>query len=606
MARFIINVPDEELASVERIFFQIEQAHWFYEDFIREQNSSLPSFSLKNFSAKFFHHCPLLHEWSDEHETAFVNFMEYKIRVPVCGAIILNENMDKCILVKGWAARSGWGFPKGKINKDEPDTDCAVREVWEETGFDISSRIRDEDYVEQTMKDQRIRLYIIKDVPENTVFEPQTRKEISKIEWHLLTDLPAYKPKTQERGSYSGKESGSERPSNAKNPSRYYMVTPFLQKLKNWVAAQKRNTKRKGPNNNHAGHHQPHQQQQRQGSHSHSHTNGHHASIPVVSTSAAQADSEVLKNMLGIGKSSTSPNTPHSTISHSRDHSSSSSARPPTSILQTDTQQNSSESLKALLGIQSTNGPIGGASPSPVFQAATKVSSPPAPVSATQTSSGSDALKAMLGISTSSSNNSLAHMDHAQTGSPFQARAHANQSPRILNQQPLSPPSFHPSPSLSFANSPGMGSPSLANGRKNSMDLLALLNSGGNSGHQNMNSYNNNNNGVNGFRGPNGIHSNNNGTSPLLAHFLQARPLENGPHVPQGSNNGYGNGQGGPPAPSHFDLNSIGNNGKPMAHSPASSPSSNRGSFPTGATNGQQRVKTKTMQDFTFDIDALV
>jgi hypothetical protein len=100
-SRFIINVPDEELASVERIFFQIEQAHWFYEDFIREQNSSLPSFSLKNFSAKFFHHCPLLHEWSDEHETAFVNFMEYKIRVPVCGAIILNEAMDKVTLSGG-------------------------------------------------------------------------------------------------------------------------------------------------------------------------------------------------------------------------------------------------------------------------------------------------------------------------------------------------------------------------------------------------------------------------------------------------------------------------------------------------------------------------
>lgn len=52
-SRFILNVPDEELLSVERILFQIEQAHWFYEDFIREQNTSLPSFSLKNFSAKY-------------------------------------------------------------------------------------------------------------------------------------------------------------------------------------------------------------------------------------------------------------------------------------------------------------------------------------------------------------------------------------------------------------------------------------------------------------------------------------------------------------------------------------------------------------------------
>lgn len=54
-----------------------------------------------------------------------------------------------------------------------------LSKVWEETGFDVGDRINEEDYVEQTIKDQRIRLYIIKGVSESTVFEPQTRKEIS-------------------------------------------------------------------------------------------------------------------------------------------------------------------------------------------------------------------------------------------------------------------------------------------------------------------------------------------------------------------------------------------------------------------------------------------
>lgn len=41
------------------------------------------------------------------------------------------------------------------------------------------------------MKDQRVRLYIIKGVPESTVFEPQTRKEISVCNQdpHLLSIL---------------------------------------------------------------------------------------------------------------------------------------------------------------------------------------------------------------------------------------------------------------------------------------------------------------------------------------------------------------------------------------------------------------------------------
>lgn len=42
-----------------------------------------------------FHACPLLHQWSDDHEQAFNNFMQYKTRVPVCGAIMLNETWEK-------------------------------------------------------------------------------------------------------------------------------------------------------------------------------------------------------------------------------------------------------------------------------------------------------------------------------------------------------------------------------------------------------------------------------------------------------------------------------------------------------------------------------
>ena len=42
-----------------------------------------------------FHACPLLHQWSNDHEQAFNNFMQYKTRVPVCGAIMLNDTLEK-------------------------------------------------------------------------------------------------------------------------------------------------------------------------------------------------------------------------------------------------------------------------------------------------------------------------------------------------------------------------------------------------------------------------------------------------------------------------------------------------------------------------------
>ncbi|RGB32604.1 hypothetical protein C1646_733994 [Rhizophagus diaphanus] len=200
-SRFIINVPEEELASVERICFQIEQAHWFYEDF----------------------HCPLLHQWSHEHEKAFADFMQYKIRVPVCGAIMLNDTMEKCVLVKGWSSRSGWGFPKGKINKDEPDSTCAAREVLEETGYDISPLIKEQDYVELTIREQRIRLYIVVGVSEDTEFCPKTRKEISKIEWHKVADLPTW-IKSRDRDTPYHCGGGCVK----YGSSRFYMVVPFV------------------------------------------------------------------------------------------------------------------------------------------------------------------------------------------------------------------------------------------------------------------------------------------------------------------------------------------------------------------------------------------
>lgn len=69
--------------------------HWYYEDFIREQDDRLPTMSLKKFSNSLFHVCPLLSHWGDDHEQTFQNFMAYKTRVPVCGAIMLNETWDK-------------------------------------------------------------------------------------------------------------------------------------------------------------------------------------------------------------------------------------------------------------------------------------------------------------------------------------------------------------------------------------------------------------------------------------------------------------------------------------------------------------------------------
>ncbi|RZC76937.1 hypothetical protein C5167_001141 [Papaver somniferum] len=206
-SRFVLNVPKEDLESFERILFLVEQAHWFYEDNSVEQNPSLKSLSLREFTSL---------------NDIYKDFTSYKVRVPVTGAIILDESFERCLLVKGWKIGASWSFPRGKKNKDEEDNTCAVREVLEETGFDISKLLKVDEYIEVTIGEQRVRLYIIAGVKDDTVFAPQTKKEISEISWHRISDL---------------QQAGNEAMSRGANGLKLYMVSPFLTSLKSWIAS---------------------------------------------------------------------------------------------------------------------------------------------------------------------------------------------------------------------------------------------------------------------------------------------------------------------------------------------------------------------------------
>ncbi|KAL8967958.1 MAG: hypothetical protein Q9183_002688, partial [Haloplaca sp. 2 TL-2023] len=244
--RFIINLPQEELESVERICFQVEEAQWYYEDFIRPLDPDLPSLNLRNFCLRIFQHCPLLSEFSPHHHAAaFEEFLAYKTRVPVRGAIMLNEDMDEVVLVKGWKKGANWSFPRGKINKDESDLDCAMREVYEETGFDVEAAglAKEPDavkYIDVAIQHQHLRLYVFRGVPMDTSFEARTRKEISRIDWWKLSDLPTLRKKKQQE------EGRGE--SLATNANKFYMVAPFLVPLKKWISQQKKAERSNGTN----------------------------------------------------------------------------------------------------------------------------------------------------------------------------------------------------------------------------------------------------------------------------------------------------------------------------------------------------------------------
>uniref|UniRef100_UPI0037E78722 m7GpppN-mRNA hydrolase n=1 Tax=Semicossyphus pulcher TaxID=241346 RepID=UPI0037E78722 len=226
-SRFILHIPSEERDNAIRVCFQIELAHWFYLDFCMQNTPGAPHCGIRDFAKAVFQHCPFLLPHGEDVQKVLEQWKEYKMGVPTYGAIILDESLENALLVQGYLAKSGWGFPKGKVNEDEAPHDCAVREVMEETGFDIKNRICKDVYIEQKITDQLVRLYIIPGVSKDTKFNPKTRKEIRNIEWFPIEKLPCHRNDMTPKSKLG------------LAPNRFFMAIPFIRPLREWISRLK-------------------------------------------------------------------------------------------------------------------------------------------------------------------------------------------------------------------------------------------------------------------------------------------------------------------------------------------------------------------------------
>lgn len=156
--------------------------------------------------------------------------------VPTYGAILLTADMKHCLLVQSFFAKNSWSFPKGKVNQHEDPVKCAIREVYEETGFDCGHLINEHDYVEgQTSNFQYTRLYIVKNVPIETKFAPRTRNEIKDCSWFVIDLLPTNR-----------NDDGYLRFDRKIRANSFYMILPFISKLKYWIRNEQKRVKNGG------------------------------------------------------------------------------------------------------------------------------------------------------------------------------------------------------------------------------------------------------------------------------------------------------------------------------------------------------------------------
>lgn len=216
LVRFVVNVPKEDLSSLERVCFQVEEGQWFYTDFVRLLNPSLPAMKMKSFAPRILSKCPLIWKWGNPSD-ALSQFGKYKSTIPVRGIALMNKDLTKVILVRG--PESGtWSFPRGKISKDETDMECAIREVREETSFDARNYVNENDVLERTIGGKNFRIFLARNVPENFNFEPLVRCEIADIKWFNIKTL---------------------RKSVRTNHTKYYVVNAMMEPLVGWINKQK-------------------------------------------------------------------------------------------------------------------------------------------------------------------------------------------------------------------------------------------------------------------------------------------------------------------------------------------------------------------------------
>ncbi|OUC41702.1 Dcp2, box A domain protein, partial [Trichinella nativa] len=194
--RFLFNMPEEERTDPVRACFHIELAHWFYCDHFTARNG-YPTCSLKEFIRAVFSNSADLQQYTSNLDDVLAQWRQYKSGVPVYGAILVNAQLDS-------------------INEGETVQQCAVREVLEETGYDIGKLMTDSPYLERKFGGYTCGLFLVTGVEHDFPFQPQTKNEIGRLQWFLIDALP--KHSKDYRSCYQ--------------PKHFFTVTPFLHFIK--------------------------------------------------------------------------------------------------------------------------------------------------------------------------------------------------------------------------------------------------------------------------------------------------------------------------------------------------------------------------------------
>jgi 8-oxo-dGTP pyrophosphatase MutT (NUDIX family) len=191
--KFIYELPEEVLNSKIRLCFQLRYAYWEYCDTLEKTYVFLPHFeNEKDFFSYCYMNSDFLAEKLNENiESVYRSFIQYEKSIPVYGSILIDTSLTQCLLIQNSVkGKTYYSFPKGKVDFGETEEQCAIRETFEETGYDISPFMQKDLYLEFKTKTKYMKFFIIFNVPTYYNFKPTSQHEIECLKWYQISNLP--------------------------------------------------------------------------------------------------------------------------------------------------------------------------------------------------------------------------------------------------------------------------------------------------------------------------------------------------------------------------------------------------------------------------------
>lgn len=167
------------------IWFQIEEAHWWYCDEWLEKYDSLPRLGLIQFAEQVRSCAPYLRDLLGNVHESYKQWINYSKSIPVFGGVLLDPTAQYCLMVQGYHS-SSFSFPKGKKDEgEETPEETAAREVHEETNFEASLLFSQSSarILTKKVQKQETTFIVVSGAPWAYPYTPQKRREILHIAW---------------------------------------------------------------------------------------------------------------------------------------------------------------------------------------------------------------------------------------------------------------------------------------------------------------------------------------------------------------------------------------------------------------------------------------